>query len=142
VAERLVAITRAEKSSTIVVGLPLDRSGAECEQSNITRIFAQLLCDMATPEIPNCRVWLFDERFSSREAEVILMTSPELTKYLDSVAACAILDHFFHDEGKGAEFVAPGPDVAPYVRRAPPPRPPPPPSRPPDKRLLKYLESE
>ena len=65
VVARLLQIARRERIASIVVGLPLEKDGAEGLQCAATRRFADALA-AAAPAMP---LVLWDERFSSREAE-------------------------------------------------------------------------
>ncbi|KAJ8602283.1 hypothetical protein CTAYLR_007852 [Chrysophaeum taylorii] len=93
----------AERASTLVVGLPLERNGTEAAQAALTRRFAQCLSDLAARYIPESQVFLWDERYSTQEAEVAFDGSAGL----DALAACVILDSFFAEDGEGAELVPP-----------------------------------
>ena len=85
VVARLLQIARRERIASIVVGLPLEKDGAEGLQCAATRRFADALA-AAAPATP---LVLWDERFSSREAEALLAHRPGAA--LDAVAACVIL---------------------------------------------------
>ena len=96
VVARLLQIARRERIASIVVGLPLEKDGAEGLQCAATRRFADALA-AAAPATP---LVLWDERFSSREAEALLAHRPGAA--LDAVAACVILDDFFASADDGA----------------------------------------
>ena len=96
VVARLLQIARRERIASIVVGLPLEKDGAEGLQCAATRRFADALA-AAAPAMP---LVLWDERFSSREAEALLAHRPGAA--LDAVAACVILDDFFASADDGA----------------------------------------
>ena len=81
VVARLLQIARRERIASIVVGLPLEKDGAEGLQCAATRRFADALA-AAAPAMP---LVLWDERFSSREAEALLAHRPGAA--LDAVAA-------------------------------------------------------
>lgn len=98
VAVELVRLARGQRAKAFVVGLPLERNGSESHQSALTRHFARTLARVATANVS-----LWDERFSTREAETMLGSMP--AEYLDALAACAILDDFFANEGRGAEVL-------------------------------------
>lgn len=101
----LIRIAHMERATDFVVGLPLSRNGSESFMSNITRLFAQQLCDLATVALPDANVYLSDERFSTKEARALVGDSD----LLDAVAACSILDDFFaYGE---AERLDPHPDA-------------------------------
>ena len=125
VVARLLQIARRERIASIVVGLPLEKDGAEGLQCAATRRFADALA-AAAPAMP---LVLWDERFSSREAEALLAHRPGAA--LDAVAACVILDDFFASADDGA--------AAPPAPPAPAP-PAPPKRRPRPKPRLRYLE--
>lgn len=105
----LVRLARAEAADAFVVGLPLDRDGKESEQSQLTRKFGQVLTNVACNWFTSPNVFLWDERFSTREAETILARASIPGDLLDAIAACAILDDFFASEAEGAERLAADP---------------------------------
>lgn len=111
VALELVRLARAEAADAFVVGLPLDRDGKESEQSQLTRKFGQVLINVACSCFTSPSVFLWDERFSTREAETILARASIPGDLLDAIAACAILDDFFALEAKGAERMAADPEI-------------------------------
>ncbi|CAH0379297.1 unnamed protein product [Pelagomonas calceolata] len=125
VVARLLQIARRERIASIVVGLPLEKDGAEGLQCAATRRFADALA-AAAPATP---LVLWDERFSSREAEALLAHRPGAA--LDAVAACVILDDFFAsaDDGAAAPPAPPAPAPAAPPKRRPRPKP-----------RLRYLE--
>ena len=125
VVARLLQIARRERIASIVVGLPLEKDGAEGLQCAATRRFADALA-AAAPATP---LVLWDERFSSREAEALLAHRPGAV--LDAVAACVILDDFFAsaDDGAAAPPAPPAPAPAAPPKRRPRPKP-----------RLRYLE--
>lgn len=72
----------------------------------ITREFAnQLICSVYAHFGPRVPVYLWDERYSSKEAAArIRAMNPRanLYKELDADAACIILEYFYQDSGRGA----------------------------------------
>lgn len=57
---------------------------------------------------PDCPVYLWDERYTSKEAAARLHSkNPDQSLYglLDAEAACIILENFYTDNGEGAERV-------------------------------------
>lgn len=123
VVARLLLLMRRERIASFVVGLPLERDGGEGAQCAVTRLFADKLAAAAAP----APVVLWDERFSSREAEALLAHRPGAA--LDAVAACVILDDYFGSE-----------EYSEAAAVAPAPAPPPAPRRPRPKPRLRYLE--
>jgi putative Holliday junction resolvase len=109
VCQRVVEICRAEQAKQVVVGLPLHKNGTEAEQTNLTRIFAAELANHVLYELgPDCPVYLWDERYTSKEAAARAYTkNPRQSLYgtLDADAACIILENFYNDNGEGAERV-------------------------------------
>lgn len=91
VGNELLEMAKAERADAFVVGLPLDRDGSESDQSKLTRGFAVELARHRD-------VFLWDERFSTKEAEARIMTT-NIGEDLDAVAASAILDDFFQNDG-------------------------------------------
>ncbi|KAH8049993.1 hypothetical protein JL720_15462 [Aureococcus anophagefferens] len=104
-----------------IVALALREGATAFEQSGLSRAFAARLADVAALLVRDATsVVLWDERFSSREAEALLAYSPEMAGMLDAVAAAAILDDFFAAETP-AEAVRASPAVVAGGQRAPPP---------------------
>jgi putative Holliday junction resolvase len=109
IASQVVQITKREQASQIILGLPLHRNGTVAEQTNHTRVFAQELALQTLQQLgPDVPVFLWDERYTSKEAAA-RAHSKDPNRYLygtlDSEAACIILEHYYHDNGLGAERV-------------------------------------
>jgi putative transcription antitermination factor YqgF len=109
IAIQVVEIAKRELVAQIIVGLPLHKNGTEAEQTNHTRRFAAELSmhvlQVLGPHIP---VYLFDERYTSKEAAARAHSrDPHRNLYgtLDAEAACIILEQFYNDNGQGAERV-------------------------------------
>jgi putative Holliday junction resolvase len=107
--ERVVEICRAEQARQVVVGLPLHKNGTEAEQTNLTRIFAAELAQKVLYELgPECPVFMWDERYTSKEAVARAHSkNPGRALYgtIDAEAACIILENYYDDSGEGAERV-------------------------------------
>jgi putative Holliday junction resolvase len=95
--QRLVA---EEEIVLFVVGLPVHLDGRESEKSQQARQFGQWLLE--TTGVP---VEFFDERFTSREAEQLLvsaeMTNKRRKKRLDMLAAQIMLSAYLESPGSG-----------------------------------------
>jgi putative Holliday junction resolvase len=109
VCERVVEICRAEQARQVIVGLPLHKNGTEAEQTTLTRIFAGELAHKVLYELgPECPVFMWDERYTSKEAAARAHSkNPGSFLYgtIDAEAACIILENFYDDSGEGAERV-------------------------------------
>ena len=109
VCERIVQMAKSEQADQIIVGLPLHKNGTEAEQTNITRVFAKELVQLAMKKLgPKIEVHLWDERYTSKEAAARAHNrDPDRQLYgqLDAEAACIILEHYYNDNGEGAERV-------------------------------------
>ena len=110
VCEKIIGTCRTEQANRIIVGLPLHKNGTEAEQTNLTRIFATELANHAIIGLgPNVPVFLFDERYTSKEAAARINSknpkSSDLYGLLDAEAACIILEQYYNDNGIGAEPV-------------------------------------
>lgn len=113
VAHQIVTYSTSEQAKRIIVGLPLHKNGTEAPQSHLTRVFAsQLACVVMARLGPHVPVYLWDERYTSKEAAARLRsrggnfnTHDRLHKMLDADAACIILEHYYSENGKGAEQV-------------------------------------
>ena len=77
----------------IVVGLPLHLSGAESDMSKIVRAFAKKL-----EEVTGKEVVLFDERFTSKQADTLLrereMKRKKRSQVIDILSATLILQSY------------------------------------------------
>ena len=128
VAAHVVALAAGEAAARFVVGLPVEKDGSEGWQSRRTRRFAVALANAVARELlgdanaaparggvaaDGGRVYLWDERYSSKHARALLTdqgvgSQPPLAgggapmpgdPRVDPLAACAILDHFFAANG-------------------------------------------
>jgi putative Holliday junction resolvase len=106
VCREVISFARAEQASQIIVGLPLHKNGTVAEQTNITLVFAQELGQCVLAALgPNVPVYLWDERYSSKEAAArARAANPDRFLYatLDAEAACIILEHYFYENGEGS----------------------------------------
>jgi len=103
-AKAVVQICRDEQAQRVVLGLPLHKNGTEAEQSNLTRAFGSYLsCAVYAEFGPNVPVYLWDERYTSKEAAArVRSRDPKATDLygeLDADAACIILEHYYADGG-------------------------------------------
>jgi len=109
VCERIVEICHSEQVQQVIVGLPLHKNGTEAEQTNLTRVFAaELAVKVLQTFGPNVPVYMWDERYTSKEAAARAHSrDPNQVLYgiLDAEAACIILENFYNDNGEGAERV-------------------------------------
>ena len=111
--QEVVKMIVGESASQIVVGLPLHKNGTMSEQANITSTFASQLAYQCHAKFgPHFPVYLFDERYSSKEAEARIKSSTsspsnrhlnsfQLSGTLDADSACIILEHFYAAKGEG-----------------------------------------
>lgn len=109
VCHEIIRQCQSERASQIIVGLPLHKNGTEAEQTLLTRIFAMELATVALQKLgPKVPVYMWDERYTSKEA-VARAHSQNPDRYLygtlDAEAACIILEHFYNENGKGAQQV-------------------------------------
>lgn len=97
--EDIARIAAEERAQSTVIGLPRNQQGEETAQSREVRNFAEQLHHKTGLEI------IFaDESLSSVRAEQTARTDKKLTgKYLDSIAACYILEEFLEasNQNKG-----------------------------------------
>ncbi|CAM9747653.1 unnamed protein product [Laminaria digitata] len=117
VVRQVLIRARGEGIRDIVVGLPLERqvytsNGTEAEMCQTVRGFASMLADAGAASRPSASVFLWDERFSSAQAEAMLDPyggGISRKVEIDSLAASVILDDYFAGGGRdGAERVEPG----------------------------------
>jgi putative Holliday junction resolvase len=95
-----------ERITLFVVGLPVHLDGRESEKSAEARQFGRWLAD-----VTGVPVELFDERFTSRQAEDLLldagMTRKRRKGRLDKVAAQVLLAAYLESQARGSQ--PPGP---------------------------------
>jgi putative Holliday junction resolvase len=115
VSQEVIKICRAEQASQVIVGLPLHKNGTEANQTIITRVFAAELADHVIKSLgPKVPVYLFDERYTSKEAAARAHSkdpNSNLRGQLDAEAACIILESYYSDNGHGAELVEVDPQL-------------------------------
>ena len=118
----VVKYCASEQAKRIIVGLPLHKNGTEAPQSSLTRDFAsQLACLVMAQLGPNIAVYMWDERYTSKEAAARVHSEDpdrKLHKTLDADAACIILENYYHENGNGAEQVLVPEDMKELCMRA------------------------
>ncbi len=84
-------LARKEEVQRVILGIPLH---TEEKRAEITRRFQQLLIDQGL------EVALVDESYTSKDAVLELqgMTRAERERWIDSFAACLILERYFEGE--------------------------------------------
>ena len=98
-----------------MLGLPLHKNGTSSEQSDITRVFGQVLLQEVRKKCGRgVKVILWDERYTSKEAASRIVadamarnqripSASDLEGQMDADAACIILEHYYYDLGLDAE---------------------------------------
>jgi putative holliday junction resolvase len=99
-AKWLAELTAAERIAGFVVGLPVHTSGNESQKSAEARKFGKWVAEMT-----GLPVTLFDERYTSAQAEALLMDA-ELTRKrrkerLDKLAAQILLAAYLESDRSG-----------------------------------------
>jgi len=101
-AQRFRRLVAEEGVTLFVVGLPVHLDGHESQKSFEAREFGQWL-----NEITGVPVEFFDERFTSKESEQLLLgaelTSKRRKKRLDMVAAQIMLSAYIESHTKGQQ---------------------------------------
>ena len=91
--EAVAAVMRETGAGALVVGLPLELSGREGDAARRCRILGQVLAQKL-----DCEVHYWDERFSTTEAERLLISADVRRKkrkqVINHVAASLILQGF------------------------------------------------
>jgi putative Holliday junction resolvase len=99
-AQRFKQLVKEEKVTLFVVGLPIHLDGRESAKSVEARQFGKWLA-----EVTGVPVDFFDERFTSSEAENLLLdadlTKKRRKKRLDMLAAQIMLTAFLESSGSG-----------------------------------------
>jgi putative Holliday junction resolvase len=86
---QLRELVREREVERVVVGLPLSLSGADTEQTRLTRAFAERLSRYLGEGVP---VEMHDERFTTRMAQRESISRPPFSTSEDSRAAAHILE--------------------------------------------------
>jgi putative Holliday junction resolvase len=98
-ARRLKRLAEEERVARFVVGLPIHLDGRESQKSRESRDFADWL-----GKVTGVPVELFDERFTTREAQHCLLgarlTRDRRKRRLDMVAAQILLAAYLESRGK------------------------------------------
>ncbi|MGQ9575531.1 MAG: Holliday junction resolvase RuvX [Thermoguttaceae bacterium] len=101
-AERLRRLVTEEGITLFVVGLPVHLDGRESQQSAEARQFGQWL-----GQVTGVPVELFDERFTTTEAERLLLeaglTRKRRNSRRDMLAAQVLLSAYLESHGKGTQ---------------------------------------
>jgi hypothetical protein len=114
----IVRATNYQSSLLLCMLTASCRDGEETIMSSAARNFSlALMNELAEHHGPQYRVSMWDERFTSVEAEA------RLSRYkgnhaIDAVAACLILEHYFEDDAVGAEPVAASAETPAYIAPA------------------------
>ena len=91
--EAVAAVMRETGAGALVVGLPLELSGREGDAARRSRVLGQVLAQKL-----DCEVHYWDERFSTTEAERLLISADVRRKkrkqVINHVAASLILQGF------------------------------------------------
>lgn len=92
--QEISRIAKLEAIDEIALGLPLNMSGTESEMSG----YCRSLKEMIEKELPNVKVSLIDERWSTKQATRSLLESDlsrqKRKKVIDKMAAQVILDTY------------------------------------------------
>ena len=93
VAASIATVAEGEDALQIVLGMPYNSSGGEGEQAVVTREFGTVLANAVAPR----PVFLWDERFSSAEAQMRMNAGRGAARgeSIDAIAAAVILEDFF-----------------------------------------------
>ncbi len=105
---QIIKYCTSERAQQVIVGLPLHKNGTEAIQSQRTRAFCtELACLVLAKLGPGIPIYLWDERFTSKEAAARRDTQSGNNHFrtLDAHAACIILETYYAENGKGAERV-------------------------------------
>ena len=100
--QRIVDIARENDCSGVVVGLPLNLSGDDSVQTSKVRVFARDLVNkfFSYPKEERVKVYLFDERFSTRIADETLtemgVSDKKKRTIIDQQAAAIILEDWMN----------------------------------------------
>lgn len=96
VAQRVARAAHEYMADDIVLGLPLNSEGKVGDQAKRTMTFARLL----TVAAPRHRLYLLDERFTTAQANEMLIGNANAALLRDSIAAANILARYFTQQGE------------------------------------------
>lgn len=104
VSKKVVEAAVRERANRIVVGLPLHKNGTEAVQTKLVRNFVcdHLAVDTLRALGPDVQVYLFDERYTSKEASARIRSKTkshrnDLYGLLDTESAKIILEQYYND---------------------------------------------
>ena len=105
--QAVAAVMQETGAGALVLGLPLELSGREGDAARRSRVLGRALARQL-----ECPVHYWDERFSTVEAERLLIGADvsrrKRKKAINHVAACLILQGFIEHEGRSAVADADG----------------------------------
>ena len=108
---KVLQYARREGATEAIVGLPTDSNGKVSYDvrnfnGNLCLDFATVLSSVAGEEMNKLKVFLFDERYTTREAKA-RMKEEKIRSSLDAMAAACLLQRYLEDQGEGALGASP-----------------------------------
>lgn len=101
--QKIVKIIEEYSPIQIIIGLPLNLDNEEGPQSKKVRFFAEGLQNILKKTDPQITLKLYDESFSSKEAEKTLieadLSRKKRKKIIDQLAAVLILESYLRENG-------------------------------------------
>ena len=97
--DRVIYYVKKDDIKEIALGLPLHMSGDESEHSKLARLFKTMIEE----KLPNIKVVLIDERWTTKQANRRLLEADLSRKkrknVIDELSACIILDTYLRKVG-------------------------------------------
>jgi len=99
--------------SELLIGIPLDSRGKLGDpvknfNGRLCYNFSQVITSIANHEFPRVKVFLCDERYTTKEAKM-RMKMERIRASLDAMSACCLLQRFLEDRGEDSVPAIPSP---------------------------------
>lgn len=100
-AEECAVIARKNRVSAVVIGMPLNMNGSECEGTERVRVFGKKLEELSDGKL---EIIFFDERLTTVQAHELLsemnVSGKKRKKVVDTLSAELILQSFLDERRK------------------------------------------
>ena len=101
--EELLRIIGEKGISEIVIGIPINREGKKTKIGEKIEKFTDKFRKFLEEKGVNVEIHLFDESYSTLEAEELLRSLGKKREFVDDVAAALILKEWIEERGNGKE---------------------------------------
>lgn len=106
ISEEIAEIVLSKQVTDVILGIPLDSNGrlhykVRNFNGRLCLDFSRVLSCIINQNCPKAKVFLVDERFSTREAKFRL-SQERIKASVDAMAAACLIERFIEDEGEYA----------------------------------------